>query len=172
MTGIRADRLFFYLLLLLATIITLTLIWTYIGPVVLAITVAVVLQPMHGWFLERSGGRKGPATAMTLMTTLLLVVIPVLVGTWLLLGSFVALSTDVSNTMQEQEPVWIATLQNVETRLASTELAQRLQIENGQIADSIHNLARSLGFSLVNWLTNTGLSIFNPELALRAERTE
>ena len=71
MSGIRADRLFFYILLVLVIILTTTMIWGFMGSIVLAVVVSVVLQPMHDWFLKRVGGRKGPATALTLVTTLL-----------------------------------------------------------------------------------------------------
>lgn len=161
MTSIHADRRFFYLLLLLVTIITLILIWPYIGSVVLAITVAVVLQPMHGWFMRRVGGRKGLATTLTLLATLLLVVIPVLFGSVLLLDAFAALSADVTDVMQQQKPVWLAQADQIDRWLISTGLAERLQLEAGKVTQSIHELVNGVGLSLVRWLASAGLSVFN-----------
>jgi predicted PurR-regulated permease PerM len=158
MTGIRADRIFFYLTLLLVSIITLILIWPYLGSVVLAIIVAVVLHPAHGWFIRRTGGRTGLATALTLLSTLLLVVIPVLVGTWLLLDAFVVLSADVADIMQKQEAVWLHQVRQVDNWLSSTELAGRSQLEPGEITQSIRELAADMGRSLVNWLASVGIS--------------
>lgn len=161
MTGIRADRLFFYLMLLLVTIITLILIWQYMGSVVLAITVAVVLQPMHTWFMRRTGARKGPATALTLLTTLLLVVIPVFVGAWLLFDSLAMLSADVSDAVHKQEAVWLARVGQVDRWLSSTDLAARLQLRSGDITQTASELVANVGAFIVRWLAATGLSVFN-----------
>jgi predicted PurR-regulated permease PerM len=161
MKRISADRIFFYILLILVMIITLSLIWQYLGSVVLAITVAVVLQPMHGWFMRRAGDRYGPATALTLLTTALLVVLPLLMGAVLLLNSFVALSADVSEAVQEQEPIWIAQMDRLDQWLTSTGISERLQWEEEQVTQSARDFVADLGLSVARWLTSIGVSAFN-----------
>jgi len=152
MKRLRADRIFFYLLLLLVTVITLYLIWPYIGSVVLAITLAVVLQPMHDWFLRRTGGRKGPATALTMVTTIVLVVIPTLLGVLLLLDAFATLSTDVANVMQRQGGVLIEQVEQVDRWLSSTGFPE------GQFTNSIGQFITTLGAVFTRWLASVGIS--------------
>lgn len=161
MKRISADRLFFYLLLFLVTIVTLILIWPYIGSVVLAITVAVVLQPMHVWFLKRAGGRKGPATALTLITTLVLVVIPVLIGAFLLLDTFAAVSNDVTRAVQQQQSVLAGQAGKIDQWLSSIGLADRLQLESDEVSQTVHNFVNGAGLTAVRWLASAGASVFN-----------
>ena len=78
MNDSRTDQRFFNKLLLVVAIIAIVLIWPYTSSVVLAITFAVVLQPLHRFFLRNTGDRMGIATALTIVTTTLLVGIPLL----------------------------------------------------------------------------------------------
>lgn len=161
MTGIRADRVFFYLLLLLATVVTLILIWPYIGSVVLAITFAVILQPMHSWFMRRTGQRKGIATALTMATTFLLVLIPLLFGAALLLETFVSLSERVTELMQQPQPPWMAPAERIDQWLSSTGVANALQLQPDVVTQSIGNFMNSVGQNLLRWLSSMGHSAAN-----------
>ena len=80
MAGIRADRVFYHIFLLPVTVLTLYLIWQFIGSVILAVIGAVVLFPMHQWYRRRTGNRGGLATALTLLTTLVLSIVAIAVA--------------------------------------------------------------------------------------------
>jgi predicted PurR-regulated permease PerM len=161
MTDIREDRAFFYLLLLLITIITLILIWPYIGSVVLAITFAVLLQPMHNWFRQRVGGRKGIATALTMATTFLLVIIPAIIAALLMLDAFVSLSAKVTEIMQQPNPPWLAPAEQIDQWLSSTGVRETLQLPPETVTQAIRNFVNNAGGALVQWLASAGRTVAN-----------
>jgi predicted PurR-regulated permease PerM len=89
------------------------------------------------------------------------VVIPVLVGTWLLLDALVVLSADVTRVMQDQQAVWVQKVGNIDQWLSSTYLAERLQLEAGEVTRSVRHIVSEAGRSFSNWLAAAGLSIFS-----------
>ena len=161
MAGLSADRVFFYVVFLLILVITLILIWPFMGAVVLALTMAVVLRPMHLWFTRRMGGYKGPATALTLLSTLLLAIIPVLFGTWLLLNSLSTLSAEVEGVMQDQQPVWMNNMRHFEEWVQSTEIGSRLGIKADDIEENLRDMGTGFSRAVVNWLADLGISVVN-----------
>ncbi|MEZ4581610.1 MAG: hypothetical protein R3A10_08225 [Caldilineaceae bacterium] len=145
MSNLRADRIFFYLLLGVALLAAFFLIKPYVGAVVLAVTVAVVLQPMHRFYLRRTRGRKGPATVLTLATTVVVVVIPTLLGLYLLLESFQALAHDVAVAVQSPQERLLPPIQQLEAWIVNSGIADQLRIEEGEIQASAHTWITQLG---------------------------
>ena len=161
MNNIRADQRFFNWLFLFVIVITVVLIWPYMNSVVLAVTVAAVLQPLHQFFLRRVGGRRGIATALTMVTALLLIGIPLLVGAFLLFESFTLLAKDVVSAVQRPETGLLNPLQTLEGWLASSGLADRLLLGEAQIAQSVNAMATDIGARFLTWLASIGTSTYN-----------
>ena len=161
MIRISADRLFFYLFLLLVTLLTLFLIWTYMGSVVLALTVAVVLRPMHDWFQRRTGDRKGPATALTMITAGVIIILCLFFGIALLFESISALSADVTLIVESRENELLQQVEDLDAWLASTGLVERLQLEEEQISQSLRQFLADVGIFITRWLAETSISAFN-----------
>ena len=161
MSNLRADRIFFYLLLGVALLAAFFLIKPYVGAVVLAVTVAVVLQPMHRFYLRRTRGRKGPATVLTLATTVVVVVIPTLLGLYLLLESFQALAHDVAVAVQSPQERLLPPIQQLEAWIVNSGIADQLRIEEGEIQASAHTWITQLGSELIGWIASVGVSTFN-----------
>jgi predicted PurR-regulated permease PerM len=156
----RTDRAFFYLFLTLVTIGTFFLIRPYLGAVVLAITFAVVLRPLHDFYVHRFGGRQGVATALTLVTTILLVLIPALIGLYLLFSSFTALSSDVATVLHEREDLWLSQAEQIDAWLQSTGLEDQLQLGDRSVSETVRDWISASGRSLARWLAERSLSTF------------
>lgn len=159
MSSIRADRVFFYILLALVTVLTLWLVRGFIGAVVLAITAAVVLHPMHDWFMHHMGNRKGIATALTMLSTVLLLLIPALIALWLFGNAAYLLSVNVAGEVQAREDQLTQAVMQVEQWLISTGWAERVQLEAEDITQSIRNIIAAASRASVNWLAMSTLSV-------------
>jgi predicted PurR-regulated permease PerM len=158
---IRADRLFFYILLSLALLATIVLVWPYIGAVVLAVTVAVVLQPLHRFFLRLARGHNGPATVLTMIATGIMVVIPVLLGFVLLLDAFSALAEDLAGAVQAPRDSLMQPLQELEAWIIQSGIADRIAFQQGDIQQTAQSWFSQLGSDFIGWVASIGMSTFN-----------
>ena len=161
MSSIRADRVFFYILLALVTVLTLWLVRGFIGSVVLAITAAVVLHPMHDWFMHHMGNRKGIATALTMSSTVLLLLIPALIASWLFGNAAISTLSERDGEVQAREDQLTQAVMQVEQWITSTGWAERVQLEAEESRQSIRNIVAAASRASVNWLATSTLSVAN-----------
>lgn len=68
---------FFILLLLLSLVLLLWLFWTYISAIVLALLLASVFSPLHGWLIRIFKERRTPASAVMTFLIVLILLVPV-----------------------------------------------------------------------------------------------
>jgi predicted PurR-regulated permease PerM len=95
MTG-SIERVFFFTLLILATLAFAVLVNVFIIPVFWAVTFAIVFEPLNQRFAAAMGGRGALASGLTLLGIVLLILLPLL-----LLG--VAVTGELSTLMQAIE---------------------------------------------------------------------
>lgn len=67
---------FFLALVILTTLAFFGLIATFLMPLFWAVVLAVVFQPVHQWWLRKTGGRGSLASVFTIFTIILLVILP------------------------------------------------------------------------------------------------
>ena len=161
MSFLRADRVFFYIILALVAGLTLWLVRGFIGSVVLAITAAVVLHPMHNWFMRHLGNRKGIATALTMSSTVLLLLIPTLLASWLFGNALYLLSTNIIVEIGTREDEFTEALMQIEQWITSTGWADRLQLDAEELSQSLRNVVAAASRASMNWLTASTLSMAN-----------
>ncbi len=161
MNNFHTGQRFFNRLLLLAAIIAIVLIWPYMSSVILAITFAAVLQPVHRFFLRKAHNRMGIATALTVVTTILLVGIPLMFGAFLLFDSFAALAGDAAVALRRPDNVLMTSVKTLEEWIASTGLAEQFQLGEPEIAQSVSGFAVDIGAQFLAWLASVGTSTYN-----------
>jgi predicted PurR-regulated permease PerM len=77
----KLERSFFYILLALLTLAFCAVVWPFYGAVFWGSVLALMFQPLYGWFLARMRRRQNLAALATLGVIVLLVILPLaLVG--------------------------------------------------------------------------------------------
>ena len=94
--NIVRERFFFFLLLLLLLFLSLLLIWPHMTAILTAIALVVIVKPLYKWVFEKKwvGGNPNRATAVTILTFLFLIAIPVLLFIWVAYNQSTTLLTD------------------------------------------------------------------------------
>ncbi len=73
----KRFQLYFFIALLLAILaLTLQLFQPFIAPLALAFMAAIVVRPVHRWFLGKLQGRKTLAATLTVLFVLLVILVP------------------------------------------------------------------------------------------------
>ena len=94
--NIFRERFFFFLLLLLLLFLSLLLIWPHLTAILTAIALVVIIKPLYNWVFEKKwvGGNPNRATAVTILTFLFLIALPVLLFIWAAYNQSTTLLTD------------------------------------------------------------------------------
>ena len=94
--NIVRERFFFFLLLLLLLFLSLLLIWPHMTAILTAIALVVIVKPLYKWVFEKKwvGGNPNRATAVTILTFLFLIALPVLLFIWVAYNQSTTLLTD------------------------------------------------------------------------------
>ena len=72
----RSSRIFFYFVLLVSMIAAVLVIGRYWSLVILALATVIVTRPLYLRYMQWLRGRQAPAIALTLLTILVVIVIP------------------------------------------------------------------------------------------------
>ncbi len=83
--NIVQERFFFFLLLLLLLFLSLLLIWPHMTAILTAIALVVIVKPLYNWVFKKKwiGGNPNRTTAVTIITFLFLIALPVLFFVWI-----------------------------------------------------------------------------------------
>jgi len=83
--NIVQERFFFFLLLAILLLLTLLLIWPNLIAILTAIALVVLVKPLYNWFLKkkRIAGNPMRATAVTLVSFVLLIAVPFILFVWI-----------------------------------------------------------------------------------------
>ena len=97
--NIVQERFFFFVLLLVLSFLSLLLIWPNLTAILTAVALVVIVKPLYNWFYKKKwiGGRPNRATAVTILTFLLLIALPVLLFVWVAYNQAATLLTDPLN---------------------------------------------------------------------------
>jgi predicted PurR-regulated permease PerM len=90
------ERFFFFLLLALLAFLTLLLIWPNLNAILAALAIVVIIKPLYDWFLKKRWvqGSANRATALTILTFIFVIAVPVILFVWMALGQADSLFTD------------------------------------------------------------------------------
>jgi len=82
------QRVFFFGVVIVLAILTLILIWQFVGAILLAVALVIILRPLYRWFLGKKWvqGSESRAVGATMLTFILVIAIPVI----LIVGSAIS----------------------------------------------------------------------------------
>ncbi len=157
----RSSRIFFLTLAVGVIILTFLLIRPYLASVILALTLAVVLGPLHEFYSRHLGGRNGIATILTMVTSALAIVVPILVGIVLLTDSIAAFSTDLAQFEQTQGVLLEQRATNLLEWIRITFPTDRIPLTEAQLTAVVHDVVDQMEGRLARRMAEIGFSTFN-----------
>ena len=148
------QRIFFFGMVLILTILTLILIWQFTSAILLAVALVVILKPLYRWFMERKWvkGSESRAVGGTMLIFILVIAIPVV----LIIGSAISQANTLFSGLDFENADF--TLPGIIAWVE--ELVQRTGAEGFKIDES--QLAASLEETLtvvIDWFSNVLISL-------------
>jgi predicted PurR-regulated permease PerM len=140
------SRIFFYILFAFSAYLAYLLIGPYVGTVVFAVVTVTVFQPVHELFVRLFRGRHGPATALTIVTIFVAVLVPVGAILSVAVQQALQFSRDLSQLVRgaEQYPTLAELLGQINRLLAGIPFAQDFQLTPAGVFQTIESTARAM----------------------------
>ncbi len=150
--NIVQERFFFFLLLALLAFLSLLLIWPNIGAILAAIALVVILKPLYNWFYEKKwiANSANRATAVTIVTFLLLIAVPIILFAWFafnqaneLLTSSLTDTTFTTQTLVDGAQSFLDSL---------TEGGETINLDREELLNSVQEMISSFTSRMANGL--------------------
>jgi predicted PurR-regulated permease PerM len=140
------SRIFFYILFAFSAYLAYLLIGPYMGTVVFAVVTVTVFQPVHELFVRLLKGRTGPATALTIITIFVVVLVPVGATLSVAVQQALEFSHDVTQLVRgaDQYPSLAELLAQINRLLAGIPFAQDFQLTSAGVFQTIESTVRSV----------------------------
>ena len=140
------SRIFFYILFAFSAYLAYLLIGPYMGTVVFAVVTVTVFQPVHQLFVRLLRGRVGPATALTIVTIFVVVLVPVGATLSVALQQALEFSRSVSQLVRgaDQYPSLAELLAQINRLLAGIPFAQDYQITPAGVFQTVESTVRTV----------------------------
>ncbi|WP_062228717.1 AI-2E family transporter [Aureimonas frigidaquae] len=157
----------FVILLGIVSIAFLWLIWPFYGAILWAVVLAVLFHPMHGWLLARLNGRRSIAALVSVLTCILVAIIPMV----LLAGSIVQEGRAVYSRISSEgfEPATYAQalysrlpteVQGWLDGLGASNISEQITSAFAQAGQMIAGRAWSFGQGTLGFFVAAGLMIY------------
>jgi len=152
------NRTFFYILLLFAAYIGYLLMSPYLGTVVFAFVTVTVFRPIYDRLLVWVRGRKGVATAASIVTIFIAVLIPVGIIINVTVQQAFEFSHDVSSLVVNaaQNGYAVQALNQINSIMAGIPFAQGYQLTDAKIIQAAQSVAQSIGTFLADAAISLG----------------
>lgn len=157
----RQGRLFFFGLFALLAVLVAWVLRPYLGVIAIALVTVIMLKPLYDWFIsqKRIKGRQRVATTLTLLTFILLILIPLFIIGFLLISQSGQLLETISTSEVE------ISLENlvaaVEDFLQGIPSLRDFEIDREQVAQTLLNLASTVLSGLANLAVSLGSTLPN-----------
>lgn len=155
----QRGRVFFFGLFIVLAALVLWLLSPYLGVIALAVVTVVMLKPAYDWFLGRDWirGRTRWATTLTLVSFILIIIIPIIVIGFLLISQSGQLleniaSSDVDLSLQNL-------LTKVEELLDQIPALRDIEIDPEKVAQALIGLGTLVLSALANLAISLGTSL-------------
>ena len=155
----RRGRLFFFGLFAVLAIAVLYILGPYLGVIAVALVTVIMVKPLFDWFLsrERIAGRTRLATTLTLLTFILLILLPLFLIGFLLIAQvtdlLVEINTgDVDFSLRNM-------IQAIEEFLAQIPALREIEIDPQKVAEALLGLAYLALTGLANLALALGTSL-------------
>lgn len=140
------SRIFFYILFAFSAYLAYLLIGPYMGTVVFAVVTVTVFQPVHQLFVQLLRGRMGAATALTIITIFVVVLVPVGATLSVAIQQMLEFSRSITQTVRgaDQYPSLAELLGQINRLLAGIPFAQDYQLTPAGVFQTIESTARTV----------------------------
>lgn len=150
------QRIFFFGLVAVLAVLTLFLIWPFVGSILLAVALVVILKPVYNWLLGRRlvNGSAARATGLTLVIFVLVIGIPAT----LIIGGAISQAFNFFSGLElgEVDFTLPGMVEWLEGLLQDT---GNIQLGEGQLADSVSEALAAIGGWLGGLLLSLGQSL-------------
>ncbi len=149
------QRRFLLLAVVLVSLLFLWMIRAFLVALLVAALAAALLGPIHRWLAARLGGRQTLASAITVLLTLLLLIVPATGLLGMVVGQAVEVTQRVTPWVEEQ----IANPDEVTQRLRQLPFADRVEEllpERERVLEGIGNAISATSSVLVNSVAAAG----------------
>lgn len=155
----RRGRMFFFGLFAVLTIAVLFILAPYLSVIAIALVTFVMLKPLYDWFLTRKRvkGRTRMATTLTLLTFILLILIPLFLLGFLLIAQAADLLDEIASI--EVELSLAAMIEAIEGFLDQMPALRDIEIDGDELAQSLLSLGASVLSGLANLAVALGSSL-------------
>lgn len=157
----RQGRIFFFGLFALLAVLVAWLLRPYLGVIAIALVTVIMLKPLYDWFISRKRikGRPRVATTLTLVTFLILIIVPLFIIGFLLISQAGQLLEIISTGEVE------LSLENLvaalEDFLQGIPTMEDFEIDQEQVAQTLLNLASAALSGLANLAVSLGSTLPN-----------
>ncbi|MBE2219965.1 MAG: AI-2E family transporter, partial [Anaerolineae bacterium] len=156
--NIVQERFFFFLVLALLGFLALLLIWPNLLSILTAIALVVILKPLYNRFLEKKwvAGSTNRATAVTIVTFLVLIAVPLILFIWLAVNQANEL---LANTFTGNNFTAGSFMEGVQTFLQDLAVDEQISLAPEDLAASLQenmasftSLAADALVNMAGWL--------------------
>jgi predicted PurR-regulated permease PerM len=152
------QRIFFFGMVAILAVLTLILIWRFVGSILLAVALVVILKPLYNWLLNKRlvNGSELRATGITLVIFVLIIGIPAT----LIIGGAVSQALNFFNGLEiEGLDMTLPGIASWLSDIIRGTATQGLQLGEGQLADSLGQALSAFGGWLGGLLLSLGQSL-------------
>jgi len=151
----RGGRVFFFGLFILLAVLVVWLLSPYLSVIAIALVTVVMLKPLYDWYLDhkRIQGHTRIATTLTLVSFILLIIIPIFIIGFLLFSQANDLLEQL--TSLEVELSLENLLAALENFLQQIPALSDIEIDQEQFTQTLVNL----GSTVLSWLTDLAVSL-------------
>lgn len=151
----RRGRLFFFGLFIFLAILVFWLLSPYLGIIAFALVTVIMLKPLYNYFISRKRieGHIRVATTLTILSFLILIIVPVFIVGFLLFSQ----ANDLLEAVKTAEidlslEILIAEIESFFQKIPAL---RDIEIDPDLLAESLLSLASAV----LSWLTNLALSL-------------
>jgi predicted PurR-regulated permease PerM len=156
------ERLFFYIVFLILIILMVLMLKPFFTVLIVSLISVIMLKPVYNFYFGRTWVRKRKALAssLTLLTVLLVLIIPVLLIFWITVNQLSAIFEQLA-TLD-----WDAIIQDIQQFLAALPFVGGEQAADTNVTETMRPLLRTMAQAVADFAVSLGSSI--PSLLVQA----
>jgi predicted PurR-regulated permease PerM len=149
------ERLFFYLVFIILIILMLLMLKPFFTVLIVSLISVIILKPVYTFYLGRDWvkGRKGLAASLTLLSVLVILIIPALLFVWLTVNQLSGLFEQLAALDLD------AVIQEIQQSLEALPLVSGSQPLDTNTTESVRPLFRAVAQGLAELVVSLGASI-------------
>ena len=156
------ERLFFYIVFVILLILMAVMLKPFFTVLIVSLISVIMLKPLYNWYFGRTWvrERKALASSLTLLTLLVVLIVPVLLIFWVTVNQLSAFVEQLA-TLD-----WDVIIQDIQQSLAALPLVGEGQAADVAATETARPLLRAMAQAVADFAVSLGSSI--PSLLVQA----